>query len=333
MPDAAARVRWRNALERRLAALTLLSCLGATLPWWAQALPGATLAWLGDLALHWQWLYAALGALAGVLWVAVAQGRGRHRALAALLVLGLCVAANLRWAVLPALAAAPLSAPSAQGIRLVSFNVNLNNTRSADILAWVDQQQADVVALLEVTPDMQPLLAGMAQRYPYRAEQAAPDPFGMAVYSRLPWRDVQFVQPPGATPHFSAVLAQPAAGGAFQLTVVHPMPPISAADQRARDELFSQLGAALPGSAPPRVLMGDFNSTPWAIGLRRLHDAGWARATGLAPTYSLLRSLPIDHILATRAHWQVAASGVGPWLGSDHRPVWAVLQPVQAAAP
>jgi endonuclease/exonuclease/phosphatase (EEP) superfamily protein YafD len=140
------------------------------------------------------------------------------------------------------------------------------------------------------------------------------------------------VLPPGGTPHFNAVLATPA-GGAFQLTVVHPMPPISPTDRQARDDLFAQLGAAPPGSAVARVMMGDFNTTPWSAGLRRLHSAGWARASGLVPTYSLLRSLPIDHILATRAHWRVAAAGVGPWLGSDHKPVWAVLRPLPPPAP
>ena len=321
--------QWRHTVARRLRVLTALAALGLTLPLWAHALPGETLSWLGDLAVHWQWLYAVIGTVAGALWCALAAGHQRRWAVASVLLLGLGIALIAFVVPLPALPSAPAGAEG-PSLRVVSFNVNLDNQSDADILAWIDTQRPDVVALLEVTPAMQTLLSGMAQRFAHHAAQASADPFGMAVYSRLPWQDAGFVNATDETPLFSATVAGPT--GPFKLRVIHPMPPVSAAYRAQRDALLARWGAE-PHAASGSLIVGDFNSTPWSAGLRRLGDAGWARATSLAPSYALLRVLPIDHILATRDHWRVSAHGRGPWLGSDHRPVWAVLRPPTLAAP
>ena len=192
---------------------------------------------------------------------------------------------------------------------------------------WASAEQPDVLALVEVTPDMQPLLARLAARYPHTALHARADPFGLAVFSRHPLQGAQLHDDGRLPPRWRATVK--ALGAPFTLTVVHPMPPISAADRAERDALFDAL-AQQPASTRAQVIMGDFNSTPWSAGLRRVGDAGWARATTLQPTFALGRSLPLDHILATRAHWRVADAGMGPWLGSDHRPVWALLHAVRA---
>ena len=318
-----ASVDWRRALVRRLTWLTGLSLAGLSLPAWHAWLPGATLRWLGDLAVHWQWPYLLLGMLAGLAWLALTRRRAAAASLAAVALGG----ALSLW-VWP-LDALPRADAAPQGIKLVSFNVHLDNTDMAAMLDWLDAQQADVVALLEVTPDMAPLLQGLAARYPHGAQRPRPDPFGMALFSRFALAEARF-HGDGAAQHWSANVMAP--GGAFGLRVIHPMPPISAADQAARDEVFNTI-AAQPAPHQGQVLLGDFNSTPWSAGLRRLGNAGWARATGLAPTWSLGRSLPLDHILATRGHWRVSAAGTGPWLGSDHRPVWAVLQPLAHTIP
>ncbi|MBP7451866.1 MAG: endonuclease/exonuclease/phosphatase family protein [Ottowia sp.] len=318
--------RWRRALMRRLAWLTGLALVAGTLPAWQDRVPGETLRWMADLAVHWQWLYAAAGAAAGLVWLLLARGRGRAWAAALLLGLAVVAALNLtRWS-LPRLPAAN-GAAGAPALRLLSFNVNLDNHRTADVLDWLDTQQADVLALLEVTPDMDGLLQALRARYPHAVLQPQHDAFGMAVFSRYPL--VPSPAAGGAAPphHWAARVMAPQ--GAFGLQVIHPMSPISSAEHAARDALLAALAQPATSSpAEPQVVMGDFNTTPWSAALQRLGDDGWARATGLAPTFRLLRSLPIDHVLATRAHWRVAASGTGPWLGSDHRPVWAVLQRV-----
>ena len=318
--------RVRAAVARRLSWLAVLAAIGASLPLWQDFVPTTVGRWLADLAVHWQWPYLIVGLACAGGWLALAGSGGRARPAAVLaVVLGLA-ALNLSWTSLPALPQAA-AGDAARDLKFASFNVNLDNREVQAILDWVAAESPDVLALLEVTPEMQPLLAALAARYPHSEQRPRPDPFGMAVFSRHAWQGAQFVSDAGAPQRFTAQVQAP--GGAFALHVLHPMPPISAADRVARDALLADLTHVPPGTAtaPGAVLMGDLNTTPWASGLRGMAAAGWARATGLSPTYALGLSLPLDHVLATGAHWQRGAHGVGPWLGSDHRPVWAVLRP------
>ncbi|MDO5624877.1 MAG: endonuclease/exonuclease/phosphatase family protein [Pseudomonadota bacterium] len=324
------RHRIRAVLASRLALLSGLCLLGASLPWWQAWVPTATGRWLADLAVHWQWPYLWLGAVFTVLWLVLAQGRARPWAAATLAALLPLEALNLGE--LPLARLPQASGDAAGAIKLIGFNVNLDNRAPTDVLRWIEREQPGVLALMEVTPAMQPLLAALAARYPHAALSPRHDPFGMAVFSRHAWTGASFVDD-GQTPQrFVAEVQLQAPDRVFTLHVIHPMPPISVADHAARDALLARMAdAAAEGRAA--VLMGDFNTSPWGTGWRPLIDAGWARATGLAPTFALGRSLPIDHILATRAHWRLVRAGTGPWLGSDHRPVWALLQPVAPTKP
>jgi endonuclease/exonuclease/phosphatase (EEP) superfamily protein YafD len=77
------------------------------------------------------------------------------------------------------------------------------------------------------------------------------------------------------------------------------------------------------------IFAGDFNSTPWSFGLRRLdQQLGLERRDRALFTWPALYSpvafLPIDHIYAGEA-WRTVSIVRGPRLGSDHYPVIATL--------
>ena len=321
------RAAWRAAVFRRFIWLAGLGIVGQTLPWCQDAVPTAAGRWLADLAVHWQWAYGAMGVLCAAGCMVLAQGRERARSAAACALAVVLVALNGTITPLPALPPAAAGGNTSHELKLLTFNVNLDNAKLQPMLDWLTSQSPDVLALAEVTPAMQPLLEALAQRYPHAALRPRDDPFGMAVFSRHAWQAARFVADGGAPQRFVAQVQAP--GGAFTLHVLHPMPPISAADRAARDALLATIAGEAANAAAPRgaVLVGDLNTTPWASGLRDMAAQGWGRASGLAPTLALGRSLPLDHLLATRAHWQRVAHGAGPWLGSDHRPVWAVLRP------
>jgi endonuclease/exonuclease/phosphatase (EEP) superfamily protein YafD len=84
---------------------------------------------------------------------------------------------------------------------------------------------------------------------------------------------------------------------------------------------------------PDLVLMGDFNAAPWTRIQQRLRrDSRLDNAGVLAPSWpawapALLR-LPIDHVLS-RGELRVLRMKAGPAVGSDHRPVEAVLGAAQ----
>ncbi len=330
-PPARGRQLLRQYAWRRLPWVMGFALFGLTLPAWVAAVP-ADWAWArlwGDLDLHWQQWHALGGASAALAMLALARrwpdraaARRRVRRVGLALAFGaVLLAANLSGFVLPRL---PAATAAGEVLRLVSFNVNLGNTDQAPIVEWVRQTDPDVLALLEVTPAMTELLGALGQRYPHAQLRPSDDGFGMAVFSRLPLAGGRWGRDPGGMPTFTAQLCLPD-GLAVALYVLHPMPPVNARYLAARDALFRSLPPAEPGALPTAggLVMGDLNATAWTPALRALGDAGWARATSLRPTWGVGVALPIDHILATQAHWRRVRSGVGPALKSDHLPVWA----------
>ena len=82
------------------------------------------------------------------------------------------------------------------------------------------------------------------------------------------------------------------------------------------------------GDGPRTILAGDLNCTPWSYWFRRLlresQLSNSAHGRGLNITWTPLRiavcGLPIDHVLVG-SEIRVSRRFVGPYLGSDHRPV------------
>jgi endonuclease/exonuclease/phosphatase (EEP) superfamily protein YafD len=117
-------------------------------------------------------------------------------------------------------------------------------------------------------------------------------------------------------------------GQPVAVTVVHPMPPLSAHYHQARNDRLRAAAHEAKPSAKPGILFGDLNASPWSSGMHGPTEEGYRRATGLRPTWPAalkgLFGIPIDQILVT-GDWSVNASGTGPVLFSDHLPVWASL--------
>ena len=234
-------------------------------------------------------------------------------------------AGNLSIWVLPSLERATPAAGQ-HTLRVASFNVNLDNAEHQRIAQWVKELNPDVLALLEVTPAMQPLLDALRPHYPYAVVQLRDDPFGLAVLSRYQLLDDGIKQLNGGTPSLTAQLMWPVLpdGHGVALHVLHPTPPISPELRFDRDAAMRTLAPTdLISQGANAIALGDFNATAWTPAVRDLAQSGWARATSLQPTW--MGVLPIDHILATHEHWQVLRTGVGPRLDSDHHPVWVDL--------
>ena len=313
-PARAARL---DFILRRLRIVTLLCAAGLLLAPVTALLPqdaGGTLAWLLDLACHWQWLFAA-GLVASSLACALALP---HWAL------------FVPLAALPWLSASPMlprGAAGAEVFSIASANVHFDNADPRALLGWVDAEQPDVLVVLEISPRYAAALAAL-RGYPHRHVLPADSPFGIALFSRYPLDKVVATADADGLPHIEAQVAWQ--GRRIQLLAVHPMPPISARFHTERNAKLARWARAAGHSRLPTLVAGDLNATPWSSAFNELDSLGLRRATGLAPTWPAalhgIIGIPIDHVLASR-HWRLVASGHGPDLGSDHRPVIARLVP------
>ena len=282
---------------------------------------GGRIAWLLDLAVHWQWLYA-------IALVPVAMLCGwRDRRWWPLGLLAL-----LPWWTAPPRWPTPTDASSLAPFRVISANVHLQTTSPERLIAWADDAPVDVLVLLEVSPIYAQALADWPT-YPHRVVVPGNDPFGVAVLSRHPFATQAILRDVRGIASIDVAIDTPQ--GCVALRAVHPMPPISPEEKQARDRFLASTLAAMSERAPPSLIAGDVNATPWSSAFAPFAAASWRRSTLLAPTWPVrglgVFGIPIDQVLASR-HWQRIDAVRGPDLGSDHYPVRVVLGRTPTAA-
>ena len=277
------------------------------------------LQWLFGLAVHWQWMYLALGVPACLLW---SLHRMQRRALPALVCLPLLAGAWLFHT-----PPAPAAEGSASAVlKVAAANLYAGNDDLSRLQAWLTAQDApDVVVLTEFTHLGAQVVSGPALRaaYPHRMLLPSADPFGVAILSRHPLQPAPSMQAPGPghTPRLRATVQW--GGQEVRLSAMHPMPPLNQQFAALRDEALLEEARWLSQAGARGILGGDLNDTPWSTGMRGVQGL-LMRATGLAPTWpnagGWLSILPLDHVLVTEG-WRVHRAARGPDLGSDHRPV------------
>lgn len=280
--------------------------------------------WVGELFAHFRWQFAAMAAFGLLLAVAL-----RCRVGAACLVLA---ALPHLWALqaYPVAAWVRPDSGGATALRVVSANLLSSNRTPAAALGFVRGSGADIVCLQEVSSGWAPLLERLKSRYPHVVPQRRTG--STVLLSRFPFASAREVAPNGRLPHSVARVETPA--GAVDVACVHPPYPMSAALWRFQRAEFRDYAAAAQRHDGPRIVMGDFNSTPYSARFRRLLETGGLAGVELGPWWPrtwpsgerghwlqrLAPGFPIDHVLVS-CHFGVISARRGPPNGSDHFPV------------
>jgi endonuclease/exonuclease/phosphatase (EEP) superfamily protein YafD len=243
-------------------------------------------------------------------------------------VAGLVVVAHVVWVVSPVLRADSASAAASRAphARIVSANLRFNNEDRALLLAEIEGFRADVIVLEEVTPAWWTAIerSGLRASHPEVAKVIRDNPGGMAILSRHPLTDIE-VRYANAWPIITATIAID--GRRVHVAGVHPVAPISsfANNQRAQ-RVITAIARDL---ARPRVVVGDFNASPYNrwhrqlldLGLRDAHEVvGRPFATTWPNGRGLLPPLRLDYVFAERTIVPLDARE-GRGQGSDHRPI------------
>ncbi|XVV04223.1 endonuclease/exonuclease/phosphatase family protein [Actinosynnema sp. CA-248983] len=226
----------------------------------------------------------------------------------------------------------PDSRPNGVGftVRVMAANVLVGIADAEALVRIAGEQQIDVLALQELTPEMVADLdrAGLGELLPHRVFAPAPGASGAGIAARFPLT-ARPLAAPSSLGQASALVDLP--GEDMEVVSVHPMPPVitEGPDQWQRDM------AGLPGpdhGGLVRVLAGDFNATLDHVGLRRLLNQGYVDAAdqvgaGLEPTWPSGGGVwpppvAIDHVLVD-GRCPVDDFDVVDIPGSDHRAVIA----------
>ncbi|MDP1563520.1 MAG: endonuclease/exonuclease/phosphatase family protein [Pirellulaceae bacterium] len=198
--------------------------------------------------------------------------------------------------------------------RLAVFNVLRTNERFSETLDELLSCDADIVYLMEVQPAWKAHLERVRTQYPYQEVVADLDYLGVALLSKIPWRDLEIVQLGYVSnPTYDVRLCvgdEP--NDHIHLIATHPLPPFGEVLTAARDTQLSTLSARLVDNEP-QIFCGDFNLSPWSPRFQALcqtsslSDAalGYGLAPTLIPLPTVLGGVKVDHVLKnSRIHVQ-----------------------------
>jgi endonuclease/exonuclease/phosphatase (EEP) superfamily protein YafD len=220
---------------------------------------------------------------------------------------------------------------AAKPIRILSFNLNIQNNRDNEVINSVRKNHPDVALFLEVDQDaVENLKAGLKDTLPYSFRSPGG---GLALLSRFPIQEAKGDNFNGKGGH-NLLATLEVDKEPIQLIGTHPLVPVTRKNFHSRNRQLAALSDYIRGVNQPLILVGDFNLTPWSPYYRRfinktsLHNTrlgfgllpSWPRpATHVHfPSWLIpLVNIPIDHCLVSK-HFSVARIYTGANANSDH---------------
>lgn len=222
--------------------------------------------------------------------------------------------------------------PSVPALRIVLANVLFSNVQTASFERWLDQEQADVVIIEELNRAYEAVMHKRKADYPYHRVAYTGDPFGIGLWSRIPFEQEETLQlGPAQLPSLYVRLKTPQP---VHLLATHPYPPISDRYFTDRNAQYGAITEFLAKKSGPKAVVGDLNITPWSgyyqrweqqLGLRNTRQSQGLLGSWPVHWPQLLR-IPIDHVLVSE-DWSDSETVLGPDIGSDHLPLRVVIRP------
>ncbi len=284
--------------------------------------------WVAELFTHYRLYYLLAQALLALIFL-----YSRRPLLLALAVL--CAVPNALIVgpyLMPLFGGKNASADIGAGLDIVALNVNYHNDEFARIDNYLRDRDPDIIVIGEFTPAWRDELEFLHQSYPYRAGKARPDQWGLGVYSRVPFSEVEVIDLAKTdTVHVRFVVA--AGGEELEVFAVHLLPPTSADLALGRNRQLEDLAVRVSASDYPCLVVGDLNLTPFSpyfsefIDQSGLQDA--RRADGFHvtwPAHNVPIWIPIDHALVD-PEIDVVRVRAGEDVGSDHFPLEVFVSP------
>lgn len=273
--------------------------------------------WLADLFTHFRMQALLLGLLLLVTSVTL---RYRYAWIAPVLLIAPHV-----WVLAPYLPTRNAPPISDNAETLLSWNVFAGNKRHDEIVLAIRELDADVVLLMEVSPELGVQLGGLRDLYPEIRISPSTDAFGIALLSRQPLPELTIERI--GEELFNTVVAKFDNGVTF--LGVHTLPPAGSHYSRIRNQQLRELAESVSELDGPVIIAGDLNVSPFSPHFQKLlKDAALTdtrRGRGVLnswPDGRLLTHIPIDHVLVTKEIEVGELKILSDSHGSDHFPVF-----------
>ncbi len=221
-------------------------------------------------------------------------------------------------------------------LRLLQLNVNNLNSNHAAVVKYVRSVHPDILLITELTDEWKRILTDELLDYKHTVLVPRPDTYGIGVYSTVKLSDAK-VKYYGSSGHPTIVCKITKLEEPTTLVLTHVQGPVKSQFFEWHKEQLLVMTEELQLLPSPLVVAGDMNSTPWTYLtselIRKCDLVDSRQGFGLqltwpAPDYWRkvpVVLLPIDHCFVS-PQLTVVNRTVGPFVGSDHFPVFVDLE-------
>ncbi len=220
----------------------------------------------------------------------------------------------------------PRGSPTSTSIRVVSFNLFDQNEDFEEVAEFLREADADVVFLHEAFEPWEDAIVGAD--LPYRVEVQRE---GSLIFATM-----VLVRGDAVVTGYGFAESEPRAvevvldtpNGSVSILGIHPLSPINEDRARHRDRQLAFAADWATEVTGRRVVVGDFNASPWSKPFRSLvtrtrlrnSQQGYGLELSFPTTSPPFLRVPIDHLLYSDG-LIVVDRVLGPELGSDHLPL------------
>ena len=219
-----------------------------------------------------------------------------------------------------------------ESFTLCSANIQKTNRDFPTLVAGLKETDADILLLLEVTEESIEPLQSVIRTYPHHLVNlnVGASGTGAVLMSKFPILGSEFT----TYSEYGNMLVRATIeinNKKVMFYGAHLPRPAYAEEYSFRSEQALSLAEQIRRQSVPVILAGDLNASPYSPIFKRLvkrsdlkdsrKGFGWQPSW---PTFFPILWLPIDHILVSPGV-QVHKRNTGPYLGSDHYPVFAEL--------
>jgi endonuclease/exonuclease/phosphatase (EEP) superfamily protein YafD len=221
----------------------------------------------------------------------------------------------------------------ANTIKLLIFNVFIENRESAKLLKLVERVEPDLILLAEPDERWVKEITALEKKYPFTVLYPLDNAYGMALYSRLELQQPKlnfFIEDDIPSITTGVKLAS---GKTVNLFCLHPRPPVPTESLRSneRDAELLFVGRLIKESDEPTIIAGDLNDVAWSRTTKLFQKIsglldpriGRGLYSSFHAKYPLIK-FPLDHVFHTN-HFRLVELKRLPNIGSDHYPIFITL--------
>jgi endonuclease/exonuclease/phosphatase (EEP) superfamily protein YafD len=208
-----------------------------------------------------------------------------------------------------------------RALSVASFNTLWGNNDAASVRAEIERLDADIVTLIEMSPSKKRIMAELKPRYPYQADCFDVDYCQLVILSRVPIAGSTARGRWDGPPYLLARLGPQ--GGGLSVMAVHTT---RFPHWRVQFRQAMEVAKVVEKLAGPKLVMGDFNATPFSRVIHVIETGANLRRVTFLPSWPATAGLPqiaIDHIFISPGVRLLEAARIGEAAGSDHYPVTA----------